>query len=101
MWQTKIWDSELQYLHCNPTTSFGQMIANKTDNVMKGEKNKKLDPLPFTGQTLLTHNLWHIMVRLNHFQNMSEPKVVTEQKTHIPGQLLMLTSLITINDITI
>jgi len=55
--QTKIRDSELQYLHCNATTSFGQLIANKSDNVMKGEKNKKIYPLPFTGQTLLTHNL--------------------------------------------
>ena len=54
--QTKIRDSELQYLHCNPTTSFGQVTANKTD-VMKGVKNKKIYPLPFTGQTLLTHNL--------------------------------------------
>jgi len=36
---------------------------------------------------------------------MSEPTVVTEQKTHTwiisPGQLLILTSLITINYITI
>ena len=72
---------------------------------MKGAQKKKFYPLPFTGQTLLMYNFWHMMVPLSHFQNMSEPKVVTEQKTHTgiisPGQLLMLTSLITINDITI
>jgi hypothetical protein len=86
----KIWDSELQYLHCNPRASFGQLIANKIDNVMTVEHNEKFYPLPFTGQTLLTHNFWHMMIPLNHFQNMSEPKVVTEQKTHTwiisPGQ---------------
>ena len=42
--KSKIPDSELQYLHCNPKASFGQLIANKTDNVMKGEQNKKVYP---------------------------------------------------------
>lgn len=42
--QTKIPDSELQYLHCNLRASFGQLIANKTDNVMKDEQNKKVYP---------------------------------------------------------
>lgn len=37
-------DFQMQYLHCNPTANFGQIIANKTENFMEGEQNRKFYP---------------------------------------------------------